>query len=290
MPKDWHILFFVGSSSVNLGSSTLSSAISTFNSVNSEVFIIWYNYSMTELLYLANFDVEDCESKIMSVDMLDNGQIDIVLDKTCFYPRGGGQDWDKGTLTNETMSFNVDEVRLDEDGDVHHIGIPRSGVFSAGDSVSGKVNPERRTINTRLHSAGHIIDMAVDSLGLDWIATKGQHYPELSAVEYRGTWEPERSEDLKSSIENKANEFISRGTENTLKFMPVDEMHTVCRHVPENIPKNKPGRVVIYGDDFGIPCGGTHVKNLEQIGSITVPKLKEKKGVIRVNYSVEGIN
>ena len=72
--------------------------------------------------------------------------------------------------------------------------------------------------------------------------------------------------------------------------MPVEEMHKVVRHVPDNIPKNKPGRVVMYGDNFGITCGGTHVKNLSQIGKVHIPKLKEKKGVIRVTYSVEGIN
>jgi Ser-tRNA(Ala) deacylase AlaX len=245
---------------------------------------------MTELLYLADFNVGNCDSTIKSIDHLDNGLIDILLNKTCFYPRGGGQDWDKGIITKEGASFDIEEVRLDENGYVHHIGTISSGDFSAGDNVSGKVDHERRMINTRLHSAGHVIDMAIDSLGLDWIATKGQHYPELSAVEYSGTWEPERSEEVKSSIENKANEFISKGTENILKFMPVNEMHTICRHVPDNIPKNKPGRVVIYGDNFGIPCGGTHVKNLTQIGSVTVPKLKEKKGIIRVNYTVNGIN
>lgn len=245
---------------------------------------------MTELLYLADFDVENCKSTVISVDALDNGLSDIILDKTCFYPRGGGQDWDKGTITKEGALFNVEEVRLDENGTVHHIGTLNSGTVGAGDQIVGNVDHERRFINTRLHSAGHVIDMAIDSLGLDWVATKGQHYPDLSAVEYSGTWEAEKSEALKASIENTANEFIKHSTENTLKFMPVEEMHTVCRHVPENIPKNKPGRVVIYGGNFGIPCGGTHVKNLQQIGSITVPKLKEKKSVIRVNYTVAGIS
>jgi len=245
---------------------------------------------MTELLYLTDFDVEDCESTVVSINLLEGGQSDLILDKTCFYPRGGGQDWDKGTISNSDASFTVEEVRLDENGAVHHIGNQTRGEFVTGNEITGKVEHERRFVNTRLHSAGHVIDMAIDSLGLDWIATKGQHYPELSAVEYSGTWEPERSDELRTAIETKANEIISRNTENTLKFMPVEEMHTVCRHVPENIPKNKPGRVVIYGEDFGIPCGGTHVKNLKQIGSIKVPKLKEKKGVIRVNYTVDGIN
>jgi len=46
----------------------------------------------------------------------------------------------------------------------------------------------------------------------------------------------------------------------------------------------------MHGDNFGIPCGGTHVKNLSQIRKVHIPKLKEKKGVIRVNYTIEGIN
>ncbi len=46
----------------------------------------------------------------------------------------------------------------------------------------------------------------------------------------------------------------------------------------------------MYGEDFGIPCGGTHVRNLSQIGDLKVTKLKEKQGVIRLSYSVVGIN
>jgi Ser-tRNA(Ala) deacylase AlaX len=245
---------------------------------------------MTELLYMQDFDVESCEAHVVSVTPAEDERLDVVLDQTCFYPRGGGQDWDTGVIKNDTASFNVEAVHLDEHGQVHHIGQFTSGSLAAQDQVSAVVDHERRSINTRLHSAGHVIDMSIDHLGLDWIATKGQHYPHLSAVEYSGTWEPERAEELRIAIEKQANTFTAQDSENSLKFMPVAEMHTICRHVPDNIPKNKPGRVIIYGGNFGIPCGGTHVKNLKQIGTITVPKLKEKKGVIRVSYSVDGIN
>jgi len=245
---------------------------------------------MTELLYLVDFNIETCEAEVISIDILQDGRTSMVLDKTCFYPRGGGQDWDTGEIFSENAHFNVDEVRLDETGTVRHIGNVMNGTFNMGDQVSGKVDLSRRSINTRLHSAGHVIDMAIDSLGLDWVATKGQHYPDLSAVEYSGTWQSEQAEQLKSNIETRANEFIARATDNELKFMSVEDMHMICRHVPKNIPTNKPGRVVIYAGNFGIPCGGTHVKNLQEIGLVTVPKLKEKKGVIRVNYTVDGIS
>ncbi|MGH7238996.1 MAG: alanine--tRNA ligase-related protein, partial [Candidatus Saccharimonadales bacterium] len=132
---------------------------------------------MTELLYMQDFDVQSCESTVSAINANEAGKTDIILDKTCFYPRGGGQDWDMGTITNSGGSFAVEEVRLDENGDVRHIGSFTEGRFGAGDNVLCAVDGGRRFINTRLHSAGHVIDMAVDSLGLDWVATKGQHYP-----------------------------------------------------------------------------------------------------------------
>jgi len=244
---------------------------------------------MSELLYMQDFDVESCEAKVLSTTPTEDDRIDIVLDRTCFYARGGGQDWDMGAISKDNTIFSVEEVRLDEQGDIHHIGTYTNGSLEPGDTVTCRVDHERRVLNTRLHSAGHVIDMAVDKLGLDWVATKGQHYPHLSAVEYSGTWEPERAEELRLAIEKQANAFIQQGIDNSLTFMPVEEMHRVVRHVPATIPKNKPGRVVMYGDSYGVPCGGTHVKNLTQVGIVKIPKLKEKKGVIRVGYEVEGI-
>jgi Ser-tRNA(Ala) deacylase AlaX len=238
---------------------------------------------------MQDFDVETCDAKVLSITSTEDDRTEILLDQTCFYARGGGQDWDQGTITKSDAEFKVEEVRLDEDGIVHHVGQITSGAFDKDDTVSCKVDHERRLVNMRLHSAAHVIDMAVAKLGLDWAGTKGQHYPHLSAIEYSGTWEPEKAEELRTQIETLTNQLVEQGSHNTLRFMPVEEMHNYCRHVPDNLPKNKPGRVVLYGD-FGVPCGGTHVKNINQVGKVSIPKLKEKKGVIRLSYAVEGIN
>ena len=246
----------------------------------------------TQLVYLEDFDVTGCDASVAAAARTDDGRVDIQLGQTCFYPRGGGQDWDEGTIKSRDGAavFTVQEARLDENGVVHHVGSYEQGEFHVGDAAACAVNTERRAINTRLHSAGHVIDMAVDALGLDWMATKGQHYPHMSAIEYSGSWQAEKAEELRIAIEQKANELIQAGTENTIRLMPVEDMRAVCRHVPDNIPTNKPARVVMYGEHFGIPCGGTHVKNLREIGTVHVPKLSEKKDIIRVNYTVEGIN
>jgi Ser-tRNA(Ala) deacylase AlaX len=246
----------------------------------------------TQLVYLEDFDVITCDANVTSVENTEDDRIDIQLDKTCFYPRGGGQDWDEGTITNDDNSatFAVQEVRLDESGVVHHIGAYQSGELKVGDAVNCSVDANRREINTRLHSAGHVVDMAVDHLGLSWIAGKGAHYPHMSFVEYEATITPEEAETIQKDIERVANEIISKGSHNEIRFMPVSEMHTVCKHVPENIPTNKPARVVLYDKAFGIPCGGTHVKDVRDIGHITISKAKSKKGITKISYSVAGIN
>ena len=238
----------------------------------------------TKLLYLEDFDVVSCEATVVSVEKTEDGRTDVMLDQTCFYPRGGGQDWDTGTVGD---NFQVGEVRLDEEGIVHHIG---QGGAKPGETVACKVDEKRRTINTRLHSAGHIIDMAVSQLRPDWVAVKGAHYPHMSYVEYRVPDETVADEALIKEIQEKVNMLSNSDYQNKLLFVTTDEMSKYCRHVPENIPTNKPSRIVLYADDFGIPCGGTHVKEVLEVGGITITKIKIKKGVVKVSYAVQGIN
>lgn len=244
----------------------------------------------TRLLYLEHFDTLSSSAKVAEVGATDDGRARITLDQTPFYPRGGGQDWDMGLIKASDGEFVVEEVRLDEQGTVRHIGHFSGKPFAVGASVHCFVEAERRRINTRLHSAGHMVDLAVDRLKLPWVPVKGAHYPHMSFVEYQGELTPEEAENVSQQIRSITNEVITEGGENEIRFMPVGEMHTVCRHVPENIPANKPARVVIYNGNFGVPCGGTHVKNLSEIGRMSITKVKSKKGIIKVSYAVTGIN
>lgn len=244
----------------------------------------------TKLLYLEDFDVVKCDAKVIETRSTGDGLTVVVLDQTCFYPRGGGQDWDEGTIMGDDAEFTVKEVRLDDQGVVQHLGTYTKGLLMPGDAVRCVVDTTRRSINTRLHSAGHLVDYAVDQLGLGWLPGRGAHYPHMSFVEYEGEVALEQLEDLRTRAETIANGIVRTGGENTIHFMPVSEMHTICRHVPTNIPSNKPARVVIYHGDFGVPCGGTHVRDLRNIGHLTITKIKVKKNLIKVSYAVEGIN
>lgn len=244
----------------------------------------------TELLYMNDFDIVSSEARVVAVSNAEDGRIDIILDRTSFYPRGGGQDWDTGTITNDKASVTIEEVRLDAEGIVHHIGTYTTGEYTVGDTVSCRVNTERRAINTRLHSAGHLIDMAMTTVEPDWIAGKGAHYLHMSFVEYQVPAGAIADAPMMRILQMKLDMLLANTYQNRLLFVTKAEMAPYCRHIPDNIPTNKPSRIVLYADDFGIPCGGTHVRQASDIGALVITKIKIKKGLAKVSYAVAGIN
>lgn len=214
-----------------------------------------------------------CSAAIVQV-LQNEGRTILILDQTVFYPQGGGQPYDMGSIKTEdnSMAFKVEEARFIE-GAVHHIGTVESGEPLVYMSVICTVDAERRTLYSRLHSAGHVIDLALKELRIHWLPGKGYHFPQGPYVEYEGSLDSVDVESLKASIEQKCHEITSRNIETRLVFDANRLQH------------GKPMRTVYYGD-FGIACGGTHVGNLQDIGNVTIRKIKKEKDTIRVSYEV----
>lgn len=238
----------------------------------------------TDLIYMTYMNLLSCGAKVKEV-LEENDRTVIILDRTVFYPQGGGQPYDTGVITASTGTFKVDEVRF-IDGTVKHLGAFESGRLNIGDVVTCEVDADRRLLMSRLHSAGHVLDMAVHSLGYDWQPGKGYHFPNGPYVEYNGSLDLESVNVIATRIEQKANSFIHNSTPTRIEFMPKEAMSAVCRYVPEHLPEGKPARVVFYGD-YGVPCGGTHVANLAAIKHMTIRKVKLEKGTIRVSYMLD---
>jgi len=217
----------------------------------------------------------ECSSTIIDITKNEQGANVLILDQTVFYPQGGGQPYDTGIIQSPDKSFvfNVTEVRF-IDGLVHHIGNIEKGSPSTGLVVGCIIHPERRKINTRLHSAGHLIDIALKKLSIDWQPGKGYHFPEGAYVEYFGSLDKYDTEQLKQDIEKECSIMIEQNVKTKIVFN--DSTH-------EN---GKPRRTVFYGDS-GIPCGGTHVNNLAQIKKILIRKIKKSKESIRISYDIE---
>lgn len=238
--------------------------------------------SGTELTYLREMKRFESEAVVQAAVETD-GRWSLTLDRTIFYPQGGGQPFDTGTIRSESGALTVEEVRWSDDGP-RHIG-SMSGSLSSGDKVHLLVDRDRRELNTRLHSAGHVVDMAVDRLGFGWVPGKGYHFPQGPYVEYLGTTELDR-EELRGRIERETAAILGENLPTHVRFVDPQDLRRYCRTVPEIALTEEQARVILYGD-FGVACGGTHVARLAEIGSITVRKIKSRGESIRVSYAVE---
>jgi len=234
----------------------------------------------TELIYMQNAELLELPVKVVEVV----GKTILVLEQTIFYPQGGGQSFDQGMIIGPHGEFRVDEVRNIE-GVVQHIGLLVSGEILVGENVVCKVNAERRALHSRIHAAGHVLDMAVERVGYGWTPGKGYHFPDGPYVEYSGDFSELDLEKVRRDIEQECVGLVAEDLPVRVEFMDRAAMEKVLSHVPEYLPTNRPSRVVFMGER-GIPCGGTHVGHLGQIGDIGIRKLKIKDGNLRVSYEV----
>lgn len=237
----------------------------------------------TKLRYLEEIGRLELEAVILELGR-DGDDEWVVLDETVFYPQGGGQPFDTGWIESAKGRFRVGEVRWLEEL-VRHRGQFESGSFDVGEPVHCRVDPPRRALHSRLHSAGHIVDMAATDLGLSWTPAKGYHFPQGPYVEYRGTVAPDERERLRSEIESRANELVSSGIETSIRWMPADEARGAGQFVPDFVDGSERLRVVFYGS-FGVPCGGTHVPRLEEVGPIRIRKIRQSGEAVRVSYEL----
>ncbi|MBL8030768.1 MAG: hypothetical protein JNK33_00360 [Candidatus Doudnabacteria bacterium] len=238
----------------------------------------------TKLVYMEDMHTLEGSAQVVEVGEQD-GRKYVVLDQTILYAQGGGQPADHGLITSTHAGFAVTDVRF-KDGLVYHYGNYVNGALAAGEGVSIAVDGERRQLHKRLHSGAHVLDMTVAEMGLPWVPGKGYHFPDGPYVEYAGFLQGVSTDELKAKLEERCNQIIALNLPTSIRFVSIDEMTKLCRFVPDNLPAGKPARVVLYGS-FGVPCGGTHVARLAEVGRIIIRKIKEDKGVIKVGYTVD---
>ncbi len=238
----------------------------------------------TKLIYLEDDQLLSLKAEVLKVGEDEDGFF-LILDQTIFYPRGGGQGWDTGIIKTANDSYSIDKV-LFKSGNIHHYGEGLSDSL-IGVNVEIAIDHERRLINSKLHTAGHLIDVAMNRLGFEsLIPTKGFHDPQGASVEYRGVIDEQERESLKERLETQLEALISKGYEVQERIVGSKELQELCSFVPEYLPKDKPIRIVSVFGDIYIPCGGTHVKNINVLGSVKIRKIKVKKGNTKIGYEI----
>lgn len=235
---------------------------------------------MTKLNYLDNTYLFESEAIFVEIKENEKGRA-VILDETIFYPQGGGQPADKGEIISGDNIFVVNDVRLDETGTVWHFGEFKNGNFKQGDKVILKIDKDRRILNAKLHSAGHLLDCAVSKMEIENLQpTKGFHFPDGPYVEYDGIIENPAT--IIPVLQKNINELIAQNLQVERKDLNSEEAQAKGIWAPAG----KSARVVNFAGFSTCGCGGTHVNCASEIGKITIRKIKSSQGKTKIAYSV----
>ncbi|WP_181685641.1 alanyl-tRNA editing protein [Halorhabdus salina] len=238
---------------------------------------------MTELRYLPDEDdVTEFEATV--VETTDDS---IVLDGTYFYSEGGGQPADNGTLEWDGGSASVVDVRKDH-GDIHHeLGDVEGGLPGEGETVTGRIDEQRREAHRRMHTAQHILSRVVLE-EYDATTAGNQIHTDFSRIDF----EPADfdDEDLEV-IEERTNAVIEQN-------LPVEKDERPRERVEDNVAEGRSNldllpdhveelRVVEIGDFDMCPCGGTHVDRTGAIGAIEITnRVSKGADVERIEFEL----
>jgi len=240
-----------------------------------------------KLLYLDDANKTEEEATIVGGGFDERGPY-FTLDKTIFHPQGGGQPCDKGKIEVNDISFNVIDVRY-SDHDVHHYYEIRSDGSKppVGKAAKLLVDVDNRFNARKAHTAGHLLQAVIESMGIGLEAIKGYHFPEGSYVQFIGE-KPENIEQVIIEATDKINALIKGGSPVTAHTVSGSKLKELCPNFSGVPPDGKPVRVVkIVQCEKNVPCGGTHLDNISQLTKVTITKIKPKSNDVRISYNFE---
>lgn len=248
--------------------------------------------SRTQLVYQSEMYLFNLTARVLAFKAAgDKGTL--VLDRTVFYPQGGGQPADNGTIRSlkGDASMKVTMVKMNPDnGQVVHEG-DLTGAFAVDEEVELQVDERLRSLHSRIHSAGHLMDHAIQLLGLPLKGSKGNHFPTGSFVEYSVTGEldtsPNGLQALRKKLEEKAQQMIKEKRAITVESVSPEKLDPgILETLPEKARMAEIVRLIHFENTpIPGPCGGTHVKSTEEIGNFAIKKISYKNDIFRVSYS-----
>lgn len=223
---------------------------------------------MTKALYLDDSYLTECDAVVQEVK---DGKY-IRLDQTLFYPRGGGQPWDTGTILRDNEKFDVVYVGKFSGAISHEVS--QVGL-AAGDRVRCVLNWERRYKLMRSHTAAHVFSSLLCS-GTGALVTGNQL--EVDKVRFDFSLETFQRSILQTYI-TKANEYFARDISVKWYTLPREDALQIpgIIKMAEALPPDVPFLRIVEIEGLDKQAdGGTHVKNLKEVGSIELIRAQNK--------------
>ena len=236
------------------------------------------DFPKTEKLYYKDHYTKEFDAKVVWT----KGS-EVILDKTAFYPEGGGQPGDIGYLTSNGSKIKVNNVVKKGDGLIHFI----DGKLSNGQKVHGVIEWDRRYTIMKHHTGTHLVNGALRTLLGDHIWQAGSQL-EVNSARFDFSHYKSISESERIKIEKLANEFIEKSVNVEKKILDRNTAERLFgfRLYQGGVPPGDSIRVLnIPGVDVEA-CGGTHLNNTNEVGKISIIKTERiQDGVNRVIFA-----
>ncbi|MHA1448729.1 MAG: alanyl-tRNA editing protein [Candidatus Hodarchaeales archaeon] len=237
---------------------------------------------MTQKLYLDDQYLKETEVKILRINSEKSA---ILLDRTLFYPGGGGQPADKGTINCVKLTGIIKQGN----DILHEVDHEELGEFSSNNVVRLSLDWDFRSNVMRLHTGQHLL--AAVMLEKHGVRIAGNFiYPGKSHVDFEMEKNLDKEEVLEVQVE--VNKLIAAGLIVKVLEMSIEQARDYLnpnRVRIDLLPKRISSvRVISIGKMDATACGGTHVSNTSQIGHLVIDRFKSKgKRRKRFYYHVE---
>jgi len=234
----------------------------------------------TALLYLTDSYLQTFEAHVVGLDLDEHA---VILERSAFYPAGGGQPADTGVFSTTSGSMSVTGVKRRAEAVLHFMAAG-SDLPVTGDEVQGRIDWERRYQLMRTHTAMHVL-CGVVFRDFGALVTGGNMDIQKARMDFELE---DLSPDRVRAIESAANDEIKAGRELRVQILPRHEafmipdlIRTKINLLPENIAEVR--TVEIVGLDLQAD-GGAHVANTREVGGIKITGTRSKG---RINKRLE---
>ena len=221
---------------------------------------------MTDELFRKDSYLKDCDAEVVAVT--DRA---VVVDRTVFYPLGGGQPGDTGSMSWSTGSASIVDTRYGDAGEILHLVDDDSPLPAVGDTVQLELDWDRRYRHMRMHTAMHLLGAV-----LKYGVTGGNISVDKSRLDF-DMEDPVDKEAVGAALQALVEEDHPVSCR-WISDAELDANPDLVRTMSVQPPRGK-GQVrllEIEGVDLQ-PCGGTHLKSTAEVGRVRIGKV-EKKG------------
>lgn len=236
----------------------------------------------TEPIYLLDSYAKEMDAKIVAVEEDGKNKWKVYLERTVFYPMGGGQPTDQGELQGSEWKGKVNSVMYKQGEIIHFVESKTTPIV--GSSVHGTIDWERRLKNMRVHSGGHIVDYAMFELGYspkELVPTKGDH-GKKPFILYTGSL----FKDIKDELQGKVNEIIKKNLELRTEMTTLETLQRTAIYLQPGLPTGKPLRMLTLESVGSVADGGTQVHKTGEVRNVSIENVVVENGTTTVHYSV----